>query len=54
MNRTRYKILGLVVWRGGSWYLRRHLPSRRKLVLAGAGGVAALAGAGVLARRLAA
>ncbi|HWG09216.1 MAG TPA: hypothetical protein VN672_09435 [Solirubrobacteraceae bacterium] len=50
MNRTGYKILGLVVWRGGRWYLRRHTPSRRKLLVA----LAALVGAGVLARRLAA
>jgi hypothetical protein len=52
MNGTGYKLLGMVVWRGGKWYLRRHVPSRRKLVLAGAGGVTAAAGAAVLARRL--
>ena len=34
----RYKILGFVVWKGGSWYVRRRygrlLPSRR-MVAAG-------------------
>jgi hypothetical protein len=53
VNGTGYKLLGLVVWRGGKWYLRKRAPSRRKLVLIGAGGVTAAAGAVVLARRLA-
>jgi hypothetical protein len=53
VNGTGYKLLGLVVWRGGKWYLRKRGPSRRKLVLVGAGGVTAAAGAAVLARRLA-
>lgn len=54
MNGTGYKLLGLVVWRGGKWYLRKRVPSRRKLVLVAAGGFTAAAGAAVLARRLAA
>ena len=54
MNGTGYKLLGLVVWRGGKWYLRKRGPSRRKLVLVGVGGASALAGATLLARRLAA
>jgi hypothetical protein len=54
VNGAGYKLLGLVVWRGGKWYLRKRGPSRRKLVLVGAGGVTAAAGAAVLARRLAA
>jgi hypothetical protein len=53
MNGTGYKLLGLAVWRGGKWYLRKRAPSRRKLLALGAGGVSALAGATVLARRLA-
>jgi hypothetical protein len=53
MSGTGYKLLGLFVWRGGKWYLRKRAPSRRKLVLVGAGGVGAAAGAAVLARRLA-
>jgi hypothetical protein len=47
MSGSGYKLLGMVVWRGGKWYLRRtygHLiPSRRAVALAlvGAGGVGA-------------
>ena len=37
MSGSGYKLLGLVVWRGGKWYLRRtygHLiPSRRTVAL---------------------
>ncbi|HTA05188.1 MAG TPA: hypothetical protein VK774_02400 [Solirubrobacteraceae bacterium] len=51
MNGTGYKLLGLAVWRGGKWYLRKRLPSRRKLVIASAGGLSALSAAAVLARR---
>jgi hypothetical protein len=51
MSATRYKLLGFAVWRGGKWYLRRRLPSQRKLLLGAAGGLSALAAAGVLARR---
>jgi hypothetical protein len=53
VNGTGYKLLGFAVWRGGKWYLRKRGPSRRKLVLVGAGGVTAAAGVAVLARRLA-
>ena len=35
MNGTGYRILGYAVWHGGKWYLRRRLPSSRKLVIAG-------------------
>jgi hypothetical protein len=51
MNGTGYKLLGLAVWRGGKWYLRKRLPSRRKLALVSAGGLSALGAAAVLARR---
>jgi hypothetical protein len=51
MNGTGYKLLGFAVWRGGKWYLRKRIPSRRKLLVAAAGGASALAGATVLARR---
>lgn len=55
MNGSGYKLLGMAVWRGGRWYLRRtygHLiPSRRTvLVVLVAGGV----GAAVLVGRRAA
>ncbi|HEX3911573.1 MAG TPA: hypothetical protein VHW67_12835 [Solirubrobacteraceae bacterium] len=53
MNSNGYKLLGLTAWRGGKWYLRRRLPSRRKLALTALGGVSAAAAAGVLARRFA-
>ncbi|HXM86250.1 MAG TPA: hypothetical protein VN889_01325 [Solirubrobacteraceae bacterium] len=53
MSATRYKLLGFAVWQGGKWYLRRRLPSRRALALTAAGGLSALAAAGVLARRAA-
>ena len=46
MNGNGYKLLGFVVWRGGKWYLRRRLPSRRALALSGLAatiGVSALA-----------
>jgi hypothetical protein len=46
MHSNRYKLLGYAVWHGGKWYLRRRLPSRRKLALAGAGALLA-SGAGL-------
>ncbi|MGO9249237.1 MAG: hypothetical protein ACLP7W_11730 [Solirubrobacteraceae bacterium] len=49
---NRYSLLGYVVWQGGKWYLRRRLPSRRKLVLAGVGALGVVAVAAVLAKRL--
>ncbi len=51
-NRNRYALLGYVVWQAGKWYLRRRLPSKRALALTGAGALAALAAATVLAKRL--
>lgn len=53
MNGTGYKLIGFAVWRGGKWYLRKRLPSRRKVLLRAAVGASALAGAALLARRLA-
>jgi hypothetical protein len=52
MNGNRYRLLGYVVWQGGKWYLRRRLPSARKLALGGLSAVAALTVAIVLARRM--
>jgi hypothetical protein len=48
---TRYKLIGFAVWQGGKWYLRRRLPSKRVVALSAAGGLSALAVAGLLARR---
>jgi hypothetical protein len=35
VNGPAYKLLGFLVWNGGKWYLRRRLPSPRRLVLGG-------------------
>jgi hypothetical protein len=51
-SRSRYAILGYLVWQGGKWYLRRRLPSRRAVALAGVGAVGTLAAAAALAKRL--
>jgi hypothetical protein len=53
MATNRYTILGYLAWQGGKWYLRKRLPSARALMLSGAGGLAAVLGAAVLAKRLA-
>jgi hypothetical protein len=52
MQSNRYSILGYAVWHGGKWYLRRRLPSRRRLALAGAGALLCGGAALVLARRV--
>jgi hypothetical protein len=49
---NRYTILGYAVWHGGKWYLRRRLPSKRKLALTGAGALTTITAAVVLAKRL--
>jgi hypothetical protein len=46
-----YRLLGFVVWQGGKWYLRRRLPSTRRVVVSGLVLCAAVGGAVVLARR---
>ncbi|HEV3046730.1 MAG TPA: hypothetical protein VGY13_05155 [Solirubrobacteraceae bacterium] len=52
MHSNRYRLLGYAVWHGGRWYLRRRLPSRRKLVLGASGALLASAGALALAKRI--
>jgi hypothetical protein len=52
IGNNRYGLLGYVVWQGGKWYLRRRLPSRRRVALTGAGALGALTLAAVLAKRL--
>ncbi|MCW3018452.1 MAG: hypothetical protein JWN10_760 [Solirubrobacterales bacterium] len=52
LNDTRYGLLGYVVWQGGKWYLRRRMPSKRTLALAGAGALGTLTAGAALARRL--
>jgi hypothetical protein len=44
MSSNGYRLLGFTVWQGGKWYLRRRLPSPRRLLVA-----ALLAGAGATA-----
>ncbi len=53
MSRNGYTLLGALVWRGGKWYLRKRLPSRRTVAVTGLGAVAAVAATVLLARRLA-
>jgi len=50
-NGNGYKLLGLVVWRGGKWYLRRRLPSTRAIAISAAGGLGVLVAGSVLMRR---
>jgi hypothetical protein len=52
VNRNTTKLLGFLLWRGGRWYLRRGLPSSRRLALTGFGGLSLLLAAALLARRL--
>jgi hypothetical protein len=50
-----YKFLGLIVWRVGTWYMRRHLQgARRKVAFAGVSALTGLvfAGAAAVQRRL--
>lgn len=53
MNGTGYKLLGFAVWRSAKWYARKRVRSARTVALAGAGGLAALAAAGAIAKRAA-
>jgi len=52
MSGTGHRLLGLLVWRGGRWYLRqrygRLVPSRRRIAV---GGLTALAAGLALLRR---
>jgi hypothetical protein len=52
LNDNRYGLLGYVVWQGGKWYLRRRLPDKRLLALAGAGALGTLTAGAALAKRL--
>jgi hypothetical protein len=53
VNGNGYKLLGFVVWRGGKWYARRKLPSRRRRVAGTLGMVAAAGAAALVVRRVA-
>lgn len=52
MSGTGYKLLGFAVWNGGRWYVRRRV-SPRRVALKSLAAVGGLAGAAVLARRVA-
>jgi hypothetical protein len=54
MNGTGYRILGYAVWRGGKWYLRQRLPSRRSLALTGLASIGTLGALVAVGKRLAA
>jgi hypothetical protein len=53
VNRNVDKLVVYLMWRGGKWYLRRKLPSRRTSAAMGAAAVSACAVAVVMAKRLA-
>ena len=42
-----YKLLGIVVWKGGKWFLRRKYGGKAMRVPAVVGGLLVVAGAGV-------
>jgi hypothetical protein len=54
VNAAGYRILGYAVWRGGKWYLRQRLPSRRSLALTGLAAVGTLGALAAVGKRLAA
>ncbi len=55
MNSTGYRLVGFAVWNGARWYVRqkylRRLPSARKAVGVGLGGLAITGAAVIVARR---
>jgi hypothetical protein len=53
VNGNGYKLLGFAVWRGGKWYVRRKLPSRRRRVAGTLGMVAAAGAVALVVRRVA-
>ncbi len=52
MGATGYRLLGMAVWHGGKWYLRRRAGAARALAKRGLLGGALLLALAVLARRL--
>jgi hypothetical protein len=53
MSATGYKLLGYAVWHWRKWYLRRRLPSSRKVFISGLAAGAGLTAAGVAIVKLA-
>jgi hypothetical protein len=54
MSSNAYKLLGLAVWRGAKWYVRKRLPPTRRIVTATLAAITGMSAAVVLARRVAA
>jgi hypothetical protein len=52
VNRQTTKLVGVLLWRGAKWYVRRRLPSTRTVVSVALAGLSALVVVGLLARRL--
>jgi len=53
VNANGYKLFRYVAWQGGKWYLRRKLPSRRTVAVAGLAAFSLLLAATLIGRRLA-
>jgi hypothetical protein len=53
MNGNAYKLLGFAVWNGAKWYLRRRVPSPRKIALTGLVGAGAIGALALALRRAA-
>jgi hypothetical protein len=51
MNGNGYKLIGILVWRGGKWYLRRRLPETRVILAWSLGGLSVLVAGTLIARR---
>jgi hypothetical protein len=45
------RLVGVALWQGGKWYLRRRLPSRRRVLTAGLLTVATIAALAAIAKR---
>ena len=53
MKGTGYKILGYLVWREGTWYLRRRLPSLPTMIVGAVATAATTVGGVLILRRVA-
>jgi hypothetical protein len=51
MNENAYRLLALVAWRGTKWYVRKRGLSTLTVATVGVGGLVAIGGAALLARR---
>ncbi len=51
MTSNTERLVGMAVWHGGKWYLRRKLPSRRRILTAGLLSVLLFAALAAIAKR---